>query len=71
MVKGINPQVGAIAVWEAGVNGAGSVGHVAVVERVYDDGSILISESNWAGTAYNTRRISRYNPSKFIVVPKA
>ncbi|MEY2977032.1 MAG: hypothetical protein RLZZ435_1171, partial [Cyanobacteriota bacterium] len=63
------PRAGAIAVWEAGVNGAGSVGHVAVVERVNSDGTILISESNWAGRAYNTRTISASNPSKFVIVP--
>ncbi|MBE9119010.1 CHAP domain-containing protein, partial [Lusitaniella coriacea LEGE 07157] len=68
------PQVPCIAVWEIGVGGAGSVGHVGVVERVNADGSILISESNWAGTAYNTRTIypgSRSWPSKFITIPKA
>jgi surface antigen/LysM repeat protein len=68
------PQAPCIVVWEAGVGGAGSVGHVAVVERVNADGSILISESNWAGKSYNTRTIypgSRSWPSKFIVVPKA
>lgn len=65
------PQIGAIALWEAGVGGAGSVGHVAIVERVNSDGTILISESNWAGRAYNLRTISATNPSKFIIVPKA
>jgi len=64
------PQVGSIVVWEAGVSGAGNVGHVAVVEKVNSDNTILISESNWAGQAYNTRTISRYAPSKFIIVPR-
>ena len=66
------PQVGSIAVWEAGVSGANSsYGHVGVVERVNADGTILISESNWAGTRYNTRTISKNVPSKFVIVPKA
>ena len=68
------PQAPSIAVWEPGVGGAGGVGHVAVVERVNSDGSILISESNWDKTQYNTRTISRnsrYWPSEFITVPKA
>ncbi|EAW35999.1 S8 family serine peptidase [Lyngbya sp. PCC 8106] len=69
------PQVPSIAVWEARVGGAGSVGHVAVVERVNSDGSILISESNWpTGNAYGTRTLypNKYGwPSKFITVPKA
>ncbi|MEB3232748.1 MAG: CHAP domain-containing protein [Leptolyngbyaceae bacterium] len=64
------PKAGAIAVWEAYVNGAGSVGHVAFVEKVNSDGTITISESNWAGKAYNVRTISALNPSKFIIVPK-
>jgi surface antigen len=68
------PQAACIAVWEAGVGGSGSVGHVAVVERVNADGSILISESNWAGQRYSTRTIrpgTRSWPSNFIIVPRA
>ena len=68
------PQAPSIAVWEPWVGSAGEVGHVAVVERVNSDGSILISESNWDKTQYNTRTISRnggYWPSEFITVPKA
>jgi surface antigen len=69
----ITPQVGAIANWNSG--------HVAVVESVNSDGSILISESNWDqnndgiyNEIYATRLISQNNknwPSKFIIVPKA
>ncbi|MBK1986088.1 CHAP domain-containing protein [Sphaerospermopsis aphanizomenoides BCCUSP55] len=66
------PQVGSIALWEAGVNGAGSVGHVAVVERINTDGTITISESNWGSPQrYSTRTIAANNPSKFIIVPRA
>ena len=65
------PQVGSIAVWEANVNSAGRVGHVGIVERVNSDGTILISESNWGKRTYSTRTISKYNPSKFVIVPKA
>ena len=68
------PEVPCIAVWEALTGKAGNVGHVGVVERINADGSILISESNWSGKAYNTRTIypgSIYWPSKFITVPKA
>ena len=71
------PQAPCIAVWEIGVGGVpsaikGGVGHVAVVERVNPDGSILISESNWADTQYNTRTISPSDshwPSEFVIVP--
>ena len=40
-----SPQVGAILCW--GYNGGGA-GHVAVVEKVNSDGSILISQSGWS-----------------------
>jgi surface antigen len=43
------PRVGDIAVWEAGYRGAGQSGHVAYVEAVHEDGSIDISEMNYAG----------------------
>lgn len=64
------PQVGSIAVWEANVSGAGNVGHVGVVEKVNSDNTILISESNWNRQPYSTRTISRYAPSKFVIVPR-
>jgi surface antigen len=73
------PQAPCIAVWESGVGGAGSVGHVAVVERInYNSNgaidSIVISESNWLDQQYDTRTIfrnDRHWPSEFILVPKA
>jgi len=67
------PQVGSIALWEPGSSGVPfpGNGHVAVVERVNNDGTILISESNWANQTYGTRTISRNVPSKFIIVPRA
>ncbi|MBQ3321876.1 MAG: phosphodiester glycosidase family protein [Firmicutes bacterium] len=36
------PQVGAIAVW-----GGGKYGHVGIVERINEDGSVVISQSNY------------------------
>jgi len=73
------PLVGSIAVWEPGSSGVPLYypdgkpgnGHVAVVERVNSDGTILISESNWAYQTYGTRTILRNTPSKFVIVPKA
>jgi surface antigen/uncharacterized protein YraI len=42
------PHVGDIAEWDAGVHGAGGVGHVAYVAAVYpDDNEILVYEYNW------------------------
>lgn len=41
---GAEPQLGAVIVWE-GIGSAAD--HVAVVEQIYDDGSILTSESGY------------------------
>lgn len=41
------PTVGAVAQWDAGVGGYGADGHVAYVERVEDDGTVLVSEDYW------------------------
>lgn len=64
------PQVGAIAQWESG--------HVAVVERVNSDGTIVISESSYSPVSgssydylYNTRTISAASPSTYIHVPSS
>lgn len=43
------PSVGAVAQWEAFAGGYGEKGHVAYVERVNDDGTILVSEDYWGG----------------------
>lgn len=51
------PSVGSVVVFGAGVQGAGALGHVAVVDSV-NGNSITISEGNYAGMAYHTRTIS-------------
>lgn len=43
---GTTPVVGAVAVFGAGVDGASSVGHVAIVEAVNNDGTFRIREMN-------------------------
>lgn len=43
------PEVGAVAQWESFAGGYGDDGHVAYVERVNDDGTILVSEDYWGG----------------------
>ncbi len=43
------PKVPSIIVLQAGVQGAGYYGHVAVVEKINADGSVLTSNYNWAG----------------------
>lgn len=66
------PAIGAIAHWDASQSYPS--GHVAVVERVNSDGTILISESSYTpniGSAfdflYKTRTISANDPSRFIL----
>lgn len=43
----LTPEVGAIAQWDGSAGGYGVDGHVAYVEAVYDDGTILVSEDHW------------------------
>lgn len=53
-----NPRVGDIAVWEAWHDGALAAGHVAYVEAVNGNGTINISEYNWASLSYTERTVS-------------
>lgn len=67
------PKKGDAAVYDAYENGAAWTGHVMYVEQVYGDGSILISEYNWAGNGtYSERRLtpSEYSGTTFISFPR-
>lgn len=57
------PVIGGIMVWQKGatLKDKDGAGHVAVVERVYDDGTILTSESGWASWAFKTVRRDNSN----------
>lgn len=57
------PIQGGIMVWQKGrtLGGGDGAGHVAVVEEVYSDGTILTSESGWASWAFKTVRRSNSN----------
>lgn len=62
-----NPRVGAIAWWHE--NGES---HIAVVERVYSGGGVLVSEDNW-NRNFGWRSInvhSSYFPDGFIHFPR-
>ena len=51
------PTLGGIMVWQKGsLMTTDGAGHVAVVERLYDDGSILTSESGFRAFAFKTVR---------------
>ena len=57
------PIEGGIMVWQKGgtLSGNDGAGHVAVVERVYDDGTIMTSESGWKSWAWKTVRRDNSN----------
>jgi surface antigen len=42
------PKAGSIAQWAGGEQGSTSAGHVAYVDRVNPDGSVVISEFDWS-----------------------
>lgn len=58
--RGQKAKLGAIICFRKGKahNSQDGAGHVAVVEDIYPDGSILISESHWKGNIFNTKRVS-------------
>ena len=61
------PHAGDVAQWDAGRNGAGSVGHVAYVAAVNADGSVLINEYNWGNFhRFNSRTIAANVPSRYL-----
>ena len=55
------PSLGAIACY------GGTYGHVAIVEAVNADGSILVSQSNYGGTAFETLTLAPPNYSQYGV----
>ena len=57
------PIQGGIMVWKKGatLGGKDGAGHVAVVEEVYDDGTILTSESGYNAYAFKTARRDNAN----------
>lgn len=46
------PSVGAIVDLQPWVQGAYGLGHVAIVEQVLSNGSVIASNSNWGGNPY-------------------
>jgi surface antigen len=50
------PRAGDIAVWQPGVGGAGSKGHLAFVRSVTAAGKVKITEVNWNGKKTPTNR---------------
>ena len=62
------PTVGAVAWWKAHVSPAGSVGHVAYVEKVISASEIIVSQDSWGGD-FSWARITKTSsgwPSGFV-----
>jgi hypothetical protein len=68
---GARPRAGAIVVWPRNTDSAGPIGHVAYVERVLAGGSFAVSEENWNGHRYPTRRVVSANPSLRFIYRRA
>ncbi|MDY6826480.1 MAG: CHAP domain-containing protein [Bacillota bacterium] len=66
------PVEASIAFWESGVFYGSVLGHVAVVEKVLEDGSIIVSDSSSSASAFNIYTIRPDEgkwPTAFIIVP--
>lgn len=57
------PVLGGIMVWQKGatLGGGDGAGHVAVVEEIYSDGTIMTSESGWNAWAFKNIKRSNSN----------
>lgn len=61
--RGKTPKLGAIICWRKGKAGVASdgAGHVAFVEKVYDNGDVLTSNSAYGGSRYYTKVYKKAN----------
>lgn len=59
--RGTTPKLGAVICWRKGKAGNASdgAGHVAIVEEIYSDGSILTSNSAYKGSRFYTKKIAK------------
>lgn len=62
--RGSKPQLGAVACWAK----PGAAGHVAIVEQINSDGSVLMSQSGWQSRYFwtQTHRPTNYMNSPYI-----
>jgi hypothetical protein len=58
LTVGQTPKVGAVMVWQKGatLSGSDGAGHVSIVEKVYNDTEVLVSESGYGDYAFRTKR---------------
>lgn len=61
--RGQKPRVGAVICWRKGKAkyAEDGCGHVAIVEKINNDGTIVCSESNYGGSRFNTRTLKASN----------
>lgn len=59
--RGKTPKLGAVICWRKGKAGYGGdgAGHVAIVEKIYSDGSILISQSGYRSSRFWTSKVAK------------
>lgn len=59
--RGSTPKLGAVACWRKGKTGTGAdgAGHVAIVEQINADGSIVISESGYKSFRFRTYTLKK------------
>lgn len=57
--RGKTPKLGAVVCWRKGntLSGSDGAGHVAIVEKILDDGSIVTSNSGYLSTRFYMRTI--------------
>ena len=76
--RGQVPKLGAVICWSVGTidDGTDGAGHVAIVEQINDDGSIVISQSGWGSPRFWTQTINKnyyygssYKFQGFIYLP--
>ena len=54
--RGSTPKLGAIVCYSGGYGGAG---HVAIVEEIKSNGDLLVSQSNYGGTIFETQLVTK------------
>lgn len=62
--SGMTPKVGAVACWR---NSANTSGHVAVVEQINDNGTIVVSESSYKGYIWRESLLSKTYYKKNLI----
>ena len=59
--RGSTPKLGSVICWKTSDPSTGAPGHVAIVEVINQDGSIVISESGWNSWYFNTETLYPQN----------